>query len=284
MLLRRYSGQEDFLIGTPIANRRHQELERLIGFFVNTLVMRSCARGTSTVRTFLSRVRETALQAYAHQDLPFEMLVEALQPERDLSRTALFQVMFVLQNAPLGEKIDGDFRVEPLPLETRHAKFDLTLQVTETEDGPLACQLEYSTDLFERSSIERMAAHFVRLLYLMTADPNAGIDNLDLLSDTEQRQLRVDWNPQPQPPAVLPCIHRGFEGQAQATPDAVAITCERPPGLLRRAERKSQSTRALPQNARGRARVSWSASSWPGPTRYSSPYWPSSRPAARICL
>ena len=154
VLLLRYTGQSDIVVGTPIANRRQAELEGLIGFFVNTLVMRADLGGDPTFLQVLAQTRETALQAYTHQDIPFEKIVEALQPERDLSRSPLFQVMFVLQHAELAPAELLEAGVRPLAVESTMSKFDLTLAIAETEQG-LRCSLEYCTDLFESESIAR---------------------------------------------------------------------------------------------------------------------------------
>src|SRR4030095_3227799 len=151
-LLYRYTGQEDICGGSPIAGRDRVEIERLIGFFVNTLVLRTRLDGAPSFREVLGRVRETALDAYDHQSLPFERLVEVLQPERDLSRQPLFQVWFALQNAPMGElKVPG-LTVRPLDTGGETAKFDLSLAVTEEPDG-LHCAWEYSTDLFDAETV-----------------------------------------------------------------------------------------------------------------------------------
>src|ERR1044072_6359471 len=154
-LLARYTGQEDIAVGTPIANRRHAEIENLIGFFVNTLVLRTDVSGNPTFRELVQRVRETALGAYTHQDVPFEMLVEVLQPERSLSYTPLFQVLFALQNAPQ-EKLElSGLTLDLLDIDSGTAHFDLALLLEETEDG-LEGVCEYSTDLFDEETIVRL--------------------------------------------------------------------------------------------------------------------------------
>jgi non-ribosomal peptide synthetase component F len=156
-LLYRYSSQRDILVGTPIANRNRAETESLIGFFVNTLIFRTRLSERMTFRELLGQVRETALEAYAHQDLPFEKLVEELQPERSLSHSPVFQVMLDLQNAPMRDLELQGLRLTPLPFDSRMAKFDLVLTVGET-DGRLSGQLEYNTDLFDAATIRRMTA------------------------------------------------------------------------------------------------------------------------------
>jgi amino acid adenylation domain-containing protein len=221
-LLYRYTGTEDILVGSAIANRDRSEIEGLIGFFVNILVMRTDLAGNPTFSELLLRVREMAMEAYTHQDLPFEMLVEALQPERDLSHTPLFQVMFVLQNAPASELELTGLTVNPLPIKGTTARFDLTLSMENTATG-LVGWWEYNTDLFDASTIERMTSHFVTLLEGIIANPEQQISQLPLLSEVEQRQLLVEWNDTQADYPQDKCIHQLFEEQVQRTPDAVAV-------------------------------------------------------------
>ncbi|MEH2221574.1 non-ribosomal peptide synthase/polyketide synthase [Nostoc sp.] len=223
-LLYRYTGVADILIGSPIANRNRGEIEALIGFFVNTLVMRTDLSGNPSFSELLTRVREMALGAYAHQDLPFEMLVEALQPERNLSHTPLFQVMFVLQNVPMSQVDLTGLTVNPLLVESATAKFDLTLAMENTAAG-LAGVLEYNTDLFDSSTIERMADHFVTLLEAIVANPQQRISQLPMLTAVEQ-QLLIDWNDTRVDYPSDKCIHQLFEEQVKRTPDAVAVVFE----------------------------------------------------------
>jgi hypothetical protein len=189
-LLYRYTGVADILVGTPIANRDRSEIEGLIGFFVNTLVLRTDLSGNPSFYELLGRVREMAMEAYTHQDLPFEMLVEALQPERDLSHAPLFQVDFLLQNDPLSTVELTGLTVSSLPIETAMAKFDLTLAMQNTPTG-LVGVWEYNTDLFDHSTIERMTGHFVTLLEAVVAYPQKRINQLPLLTAFEQQQLLV---------------------------------------------------------------------------------------------
>jgi amino acid adenylation domain-containing protein len=224
-LLYRYTGVADILIGSPIANRNRGEAEGLIGFFVNTLVMRTDLSGNPSFSELLTRVREMALGAYAHQDLPFEMLVEALQPERNLSHTPLFQVMFVLQNLPMSQVDLTGLTVNPLLVESATAKFDLTLAMENTATG-LAGVLEYNTDLFDSSTIERMADHFVTLLSAIVANPQERISQLPLLTAVEQQQLLIDWNDTGVDYPSDKCIHQLFEEQVERTPNAVAVVFE----------------------------------------------------------
>ncbi|HEV2863961.1 MAG TPA: amino acid adenylation domain-containing protein [Pyrinomonadaceae bacterium] len=221
--LSRYAGQEDVVVGTPIANRNRPEVEGLIGFFVNTLVLRTDLSGSPTFLELLGRVRSDTLEAYAHQDLPFEKLVEALQPERDLSQTPLFQVCFVLQNAPTGEGELTGLRMKPVGVDSGTAKFDLTLLVEERPEG-LTCTLEYNVDLFDASTAERILKHYRRLLESITADPSQHIDALPLVGDEERRQL-LAWNDTAARPAPELCLHEEFERQAALRPDRVAVSC-----------------------------------------------------------
>ncbi|MHC0062944.1 non-ribosomal peptide synthase/polyketide synthase [Nostoc sp. UIC 10890] len=224
-LLYRYTGQSDILVGTPIANRNRSEIEGLIGFFVNTLVLRTDLSGNPSFSELLTRVREMAMDAYAHQDLPFEMLVEVLQPQRNLSHTPLFQVMFVLQNNPMSPMELTGLTVSPLELESTTAKFDLTLSMQNTATG-LVGVWEYNTDLFDSSTIERMAGHFVTLLAGILANPQQPISQLPLLTEVEQHQLLVEWNDtQVDYPQDL-CIHQLFEQQVESRPDAIAVIFE----------------------------------------------------------
>ncbi|RCJ25078.1 hypothetical protein A6770_28095 [Nostoc minutum NIES-26] len=221
-LLYRYTGQEDILVGSPIANRDRQEIEGLIGFFVNTLVMRSDLAGNPSFSELLTRVREMAMEAYSHQNLPFEMLVEALQPERDLSHTPLFQVMFVLQNAPTSGLDLTGLNVNSFLIKGTTSRFDLTLIMQNSPTGLIGLW-EYNTDLFDASTIERMTSHFVNLLEGVTANPQERISQLPLLSEVEQQQLLVEWNDTFVDYPLHKCIHQLFEEQVELTPDALAV-------------------------------------------------------------
>ncbi|MCA2866528.1 MAG: amino acid adenylation domain-containing protein [Microcystis sp. M058S1] len=224
-LLYRYTGQSDILIGTPIANRNRREIESLIGFFVNTLVMRTDCSENPSFQELLMRVREMSLGAYTHQDLPFEMLVEALQPERNLSHTPLFQVMFALENTPLSEVKMSGLTIDSLPLEWGTAKFDLTLSMQNTETGLMGVW-EYNTDLFNSETVERMNGHFLTLLEGIIANPNERVSQLPLLTKVEQQQLLIDGhNTQVDYPADK-CIHQLFEEQVERTPNDVAVVFE----------------------------------------------------------
>jgi amino acid adenylation domain-containing protein len=221
-LLYRYSGQRDILVGTPIANRNRAETESLIGFFVNTLILRTRFSEQMTFRELLVQVREMALEAYAHQDLPFEKLVQELQPERSLSHSPVFQVMLDLQNAPMHDLELQGLRLTPLPFDSLMAKFDLVLTVGET-DGQLNGQLEYNTDLFDAATIQRMARHLERLLEAAISNPDEQVSRLRLLTDDERQQILLEWNDTRAEIGSSYCIHELFEQQAAATPGAVAV-------------------------------------------------------------
>jgi hypothetical protein len=187
-LLYRYTGQTDISVGSPIANRNRAEIEGLIGFFVNTLVLRTRLNGERSFRELLREVREITLRAYDYQDVPFERLVEELQPERSLSHTPLFDVMFVLQNAPLESKELADIQIKPFDFEEKTAKFDLTLSMFEAGDR-IGGSLEYNADLFKQSTIERMVNHFSRLLVAIVENPATPLNQLDMLSEQETNLL-----------------------------------------------------------------------------------------------
>ncbi|MCG3209093.1 MAG: D-alanine--poly(phosphoribitol) ligase subunit 1 [Anaerolineae bacterium] len=221
-LLHRYTGQTDIVVGSPIANRNRAELEALQGFFVNTLVLRTDLSGRPTFRQLLARVREAALEAYAHQDLPFEKLVEELQPERSLSHHPLFQMMFILHNTPRPPLQLPGVSVSAAGLENGASKFDLTLELTETAAG-LTAQVEYKTGLFDAATIERLLGHYRTLLESAVAGSDTPIDQLRLLTVAEQRQLLSDWNATATPYDATQTVHQLFEAQVERTPDAVAV-------------------------------------------------------------
>ncbi|RAM53532.1 MAG: non-ribosomal peptide synthetase [Hapalosiphonaceae cyanobacterium JJU2] len=223
-LLWRYTGSEDIVVGSPIANRNRAEIEGLIGFFVNTLVLRTNFVGNPTFSELLKRVREVSLGAYAHQDLPFELLVEELQPERDLSHTPLFQVMFVLQNTPMSALELPDLTLSLLEDTRNTAKFDLSLYMIDTQEG-LVGTLEYNTDLFEKSSIQRMVKHLQTLLEGIVANPQQRLSELPLLTKIEQSQLIVEWN-DTEVEYPQKCIHELLEAQVEKTPDTIAVVFE----------------------------------------------------------
>ncbi|HJT64970.1 MAG TPA: amino acid adenylation domain-containing protein [Pyrinomonadaceae bacterium] len=222
-LLHRYSTQDDIAIGTPIAGRDRLETESLIGLFVNTLVLRGDLSGDPDFNELLCRVRDTAFAAYAHDDVPFEKLVEQLQPERDLSRTPLFQAAFVLQNDPVQSLEVSGLKLDPFPVDTGTAKFDLLLAIVEEPNG-LRGSVEYNTDLFDPATIERMARHFQNLLASIVADPTQRLSQLQLLSAEEKTELlaqglQVRFD-------STESLSRLFELQAEKTPAAVALAFE----------------------------------------------------------
>jgi amino acid adenylation domain-containing protein len=221
VLLHRYTGQEDIAVGAPIANRNRVELEGLIGFFLNTLVLRTDLSDDPTFRELLARVRETALEAYAHQEVPFERLVEELQPERDLSRTPLFQVMFVLRDSRRQALELSGVTVTPMEVDTGTSKFDLMLFVTEGEEG-LRGTMEYNTDLFHKTTIARMLGHYESLLESIIDDPDQPVGALPVLKAHERHQLLVEWNDTQAHYPKDRCVHQLFESQAEQKPNAIA--------------------------------------------------------------
>ncbi|WP_426751896.1 amino acid adenylation domain-containing protein [Myxococcus sp. Y35] len=222
LLLSRYSGQSDFLVGTPIANRTHPLLEGLIGFFVNTLPLRARLDANLSFLQLLLRVRDCCLDAYAHQELPFEKLVEALHVERSLSHAPLVQVMFALQNAPGALPELTGTQATALPLHNRTAKFDLTLSLEETADG-LHGTIEYATTLFTRSTVERMSSHYVRLLHALVDAPLAPVGGLELMSEDERHQALLEWNATARPYPSETSIAHVVEAQAAKFPEAIAV-------------------------------------------------------------
>ncbi|MBD1924293.1 amino acid adenylation domain-containing protein [Microcoleus sp. FACHB-831] len=222
ILLYRYTGQEDILVGTPIANRQRQEIEKLIGLFTNTLAMRTDLSGTPTFKDLLARVRETALGAYKHQDLPFEKLVEVLQPNRNLSHNPIFQVLFGLRNIKMPTLELPEVTLTPEELERKTSRFDLSLDLWEEADG-INGVFEYRTDLFDASTIQRIARHFQILLESIVANPDCPISTLPLLTATEQQQILVDWNNTQTTYSENKCLHQLIEQQAERYPEKIAV-------------------------------------------------------------
>ena len=221
-LLLRYSGQSDVVVGSPIANRNRSEIEGLIGFFVNTLALRTDLSGNPTFRELMARVRDVALDAFAHQDLPFERLVKEIQPDRDLSRTPLVQVMFALQNASDSSLRIGSLDLSQVHVSSETSKFDLTLHAWETDTG-LSGLWEYNTDLFDGTTISRMTGHLETLLQGIVNDPDQKLSDLPLLTDSEKQQILVEWNDTKTEYPSDKCIHQLFEQQVARSPDAIAI-------------------------------------------------------------
>ncbi|HYO58031.1 amino acid adenylation domain-containing protein, partial [Archangium sp.] len=223
VLLARYSGQRDIVVGTPIAGRNRQEVEGLIGFFVNTLALRADVRGSLSFKELLAQVRETCLGAYAHQELPFEQIVDALQLERDLSRTPLFQVqLFVLEDELARTMELGGLSLKPLEVELAAAKFDLVVGLQETGQGLLSAW-QYNTDLFDGETVARMAGHFQKLLEGLVARPEQRLSELPLLTAEERHRLLVEWNSERAEYPTDRTIHQLFEEQVERTPDAPAV-------------------------------------------------------------
>lgn len=225
-LLYRYTGQEDIVVGTPIANRNRSELEEVIGFFVNSLVLRTNFSGNPTFRELLQRVREVALGAYAHQDIPFEQVVQALQPQRDLSYHPLFQVALALQNTNISPFELPGLIVSQFELQLDTTRLDLEFHLWQTPAG-LQGRMTYSTDLFEAETIARMLTHFRILLEGIVSQPDQRVATLPILSAAEQHQLLITWQQTDQFLPALSGIHHLFEQQAEQTPDAIAVVDEK---------------------------------------------------------
>jgi surfactin family lipopeptide synthetase A len=225
ILLYRYTNQEDITIGTPVANRNRVEIENLIGFFVNTVAVRVDLSGNPTFRQLLGRMRETFLEVQTHQEIPLEKVVEEVQPKRELNRAPLFQVMFVLQNAPLPQLKLADLTLVPMEIDNGTAKFDLTLYMRETE-RELTGSLAYNTDLFESTSIARMIDSFEMLLESVAADPDREISQLNLLAATGRQQLLTEYNQTDEAYPDGSLIHQLFEAETETRPDAVALVYE----------------------------------------------------------
>jgi amino acid adenylation domain-containing protein len=225
LLLHRYTGQEDIVVGSPIAGRNRTEVENLIGLFVNTLVLRSDFKGNPTFRELLGQVREVALGAYEHQDLPFEKLVEELKPERQGSYSPLIQVMFALQNKPMESFQLSQLTISPEILNNNSAQFDLTLLMDDNAKG-FNTVLIYNPDLFDQTTIERMMGHFQTLIEGIVSTPELRVSELPLLLESERHQLFVTWNDTRRSYPRGKCIHQLFEDQVARTPKNVSVVCE----------------------------------------------------------
>ncbi|MEW9701882.1 amino acid adenylation domain-containing protein, partial [Paenibacillus sp. SI8] len=224
VLMAKYTGQEEIIVGSPIAGRAHADVEHTIGMFVGTLAIRNYPEAGKGFLQFLAEVKETSLRSFENQDYPFEELVEKLNVRRDLSRNPLFDVLFVLQNTGDETVRIADLAVTPFNQGRNIAKFDLSLEAAEEEEG-IAFHLEYCTALFQRASVERLAQHFLRILDVVTKQPDIQLAQIDMLSDAEKTQLLGEFSgsgaafPQDQ------TIHSLFEAQAQRTPDRIAASC-----------------------------------------------------------
>jgi amino acid adenylation domain-containing protein len=225
LILYRYTGQKDILVGSPIAGRNRTEIENLIGFFVNTLVLRTDFSGNPTFKELLGRVREFVFGAFEHPDLPFEKLVEELNPERQLSHNPLIQVMFGLQNVPETGIQVSELTIVPESVHINNSEFDLTLYANEKTDG-LSLLMVYSSDLFEQATIERMLDHFRTVLEGIVTDPAQPINELPILTKAEQHRLLETWNDTEGEYPKDVCIHELLEDQAARTPENVAVVYE----------------------------------------------------------
>ncbi len=222
VLLARYTGQKDLIVGSPVAGRSRTETENLIGFFVNTLALRADLSGDPTFRELLKQIKNTTLEAFSHQDLPFEKVVAAVSPQRSLSYNPIFQVVFALQpNSESALKIPG-LEIQTVKLGAATAKFDLFLSATETADG-LSLTAEYSTDLFDAATVRRLMSHYRNLLEALVVNPNLRVSELPLLSEAERQQLLFDWN---DTTTEFPnkCLHELFESKAAAEPQQIAVS------------------------------------------------------------
>jgi amino acid adenylation domain-containing protein len=226
VLLHRYSGETDLVVGSAIANRGRSEMKHVMGYFANNIVLRGDLSGNPSVRELLARSRAMALNAYAHQDMPFDMLVETLATRRELNHSPLFQVMFVLQNLSLGAFELPDLACETLELPVTTARFDLTVDVCDLQQRGLRVYFEYNTDLFDAATIARMQRHFERLLEGIVAMPDVPISDLPILSDEELRGLLHDWNHTAIEYPRDQTVHGLFERQARSTPDSIALIFE----------------------------------------------------------
>jgi len=251
-LLYRYTHQDDLCVGTFIANRNRSEVEGLVGFFINSLALRTHLEGNPSFEDLLQRVKETALGAYAHQDLPFERLLEEIQPERSLSRTPVFQVMMVLQNMPLPPLALTGLQCEPMELKTFRSNFELTLWCYET-GGEIKLVLEYATDLFEPGAIQGMLHHLRNLLTDACDRPQTKLSSLAMLSPSEKERLLEVWSGRRAAHGAVPepvCVHRWIEEQARQRPSHTALeACSENGGPP-----ETQTYQALNQNASRLAR------------------------------
>ena len=225
VLLARYSGQDDLVVGSPIAGRNRVELEGLIGLFVNTLALRTDLSGDPTFRELLGRIRESTLDAFAHKDLPLVKLVEELKPGRSSNRTPLFQVLFALEYLETPSLRFPGLVFEPMEFDFHWAKFDLSLTVSERSGG-LRASFNYDTDLFDEGTIRRMAGHYQRLLEGIVADPGQPISQLPILTEEERHQILEVWNDTARGYPADRCVHQLFEEQVGRTPEAVVVVFE----------------------------------------------------------
>jgi len=228
MLLQRWSSQEDICVGTPIANRTQRETEAIIGFFVNTLVLRNDLSGDPSFRELGQRIRKMTLEAYAHQDLPFEMLVETVQPERSMSHSPLFQVMFILQNATGGGAAQqggngqSDIIMEQVQVDAGTSTFDLTISLSEQNDG-ISASLEFCTDLFEKETMERFLRQYREMLRQTAAHPDTALSAIDFLDEDEKNKILVEWNSTDAQYDHHICMHTLVQAHAARQPESIAV-------------------------------------------------------------
>ncbi len=226
VLLSRYSGQEDIVVGSPIANREEGELEELIGFFVNTLAMRVRVRGEKRIGEMIGEVRRVALEGYEHQEVPFERVVEELAPERSLNTTPVFQVIFALQNVGRERGRMKGLEIEEMEGAELRVRFDLELHAWEIE-GEMGFYWLYNRDLFDRWRMEQMGRHYVRVLEAMAADAQEMIGSIELLGEEERRQILEEWNETEAKYPKEKCVHELFEEQVKKSAGAIALIDER---------------------------------------------------------
>jgi len=224
VLIQRYTGMEDFLVGTPVAGRTEIETEDLIGPFVNTIVLRCDLSADPTVRELVGRIREMTLNALEHQDVPFEKVVEAVHPDREPGRAPLFDVMFNLENVPHRSPSSAELTVEPYALDVIAVGIDFLAEIHNEADGSLTCEFAYRTDLFDSETIQRALVHYEMLLRGLTEDANRPISEIPMLSATERHRLLVEWNDTERAYPETRCVHELFESQVRQFPDAPAVT------------------------------------------------------------
>jgi non-ribosomal peptide synthetase component F len=224
VLLRRYSGQPDIVIGTPIAGRNHIHAESLIGFFVNTLPLRMTCSDNLSFRELPRGVRGTVISAYSQQDVPFDRLIEELRPERNPGRNPLFQVMLMVQNTGRMSDTLGGTAISPFPVQSQTAKFDLTLIVTEGAGG-LRFTFDYRTDLFDAATIERMHSHFQQILGRVLSEPDVAVADVPLISPAEKRLLLTDWNATERDYPRSACINDLLAPVVRQHPSKIAVVC-----------------------------------------------------------
>ena len=225
VLLQRYTHQDDVVVGSAVAGRNRPELENLVGIFMNNAALRTSLGGDPTVQQLVARVRETSLNAFAHQEIPFDRVVAELHPDRNLNRSPLFQVMFVLHNFPMPSVELPELSVRPLEMDPGTSRFDLTIDATEKGDGSIDLYFEYSTDLFENATIDRLARHFENILVSMAANPSQHISELQMLGADDLSELHAANLETKEEYPRERCIHELFDDQSVAAPDRVAVIC-----------------------------------------------------------